>query len=448
MTNASDKTDFEERRRVLETTGGENVLKREDRFLADLFPLLGIYYCSSDDYKFYHPEAWYTFAYGVIDDAAIFVGQQEHHHPNFIRAQLPTETSAAEMYLFAESDKLDSLKTALMLERLFRHRQVDVGPHLRSLKALSTAARLYFGFSHASVDVRVLQQNLHDVHWVRTCFGQRNLAVDAQLRTPEALQPYIPSDRQAFACLAMFELGLYDIDSNNLRDVIAMCSGHSIFFRAALLADPSEPIPSGVIQDLLGNISRSGIAFLVPPEKPLCQEKSLDDWPHIEHNEFDGSVQDNFEATSLHLSFTEAETPLGVNILGNRDQEVVILETLFSVYDGGKWIADLNFSHLFDARSSSAAQKARIPACTFPYHAETPDWRPRMICVDSWLGLINAPEERVSLLRAHRNWQVRLDASSISLALGPDTVILPNEVCWHCAQYLVNGRFRNVILIG
>ncbi|KAI4192232.1 MAG: hypothetical protein LQ346_004411 [Caloplaca aetnensis] len=447
MVSTHDEADFEERRRILEAAAGETVFRREEQFLADIFPDVGIYCCDPGDDVSCLLRAWYTSVYGAIDDAALFVSQQQQVH-YLIQAELSSETIAAEMYSLAEGDKLDSLKTSLELEMFFRYGRVDVDPHLRSLKALSTAARLYSRFSHASVDVGILQQSLYQAGWTSACSGQRNFAVDGQRGTPEALQPYKLSDEQAFACLAMFESGSYDINPNKLRDVIAMCSGHSIFFRAALLADPSEPTPLGDIQDLLGNIGRSGIAFLVLPETPLCQEKSLDDWPYIEHNEFDGSLQDNFKVTSLHLSFTEAETPLGVNILGSRDQEVFVLETLFSVYDDGRWIADLNFSHLFDPRPPSDAQVTWIPACTVPHHAETPDWRPRMICVDSWLGLINAPEERVSLLRAHRNWQARLAASSISLALGHDTIILPNEICWHCAQYIVNQRFRNVILIG
>lgn len=441
-----DKADFEERRRFLEATAGETVFKREERFLADIFPDVGIYGCNPGEYGSYHPEAWYTFVYGTIDDAALFIAQ-EGQNPCSMRARFPTETSAAEMYSLTESDKLDFMKTSLELEGFFRRGTEDDDPQLRSLKAISTAARLYSRFSHASVDVRILQQHLYNVHWTQTPL-ERHSADNEPRGTPDALMPYELSHKQAFACLAMFESGQYNIDPDELTDVMAMCSGNSIFFRAALLTDPSKPIALGDIRCLLGNIGRSGIAFLVPPKTPLCQEKSLDDWPHIEHNEFDGSLQDNFKATSLHLSFTEAESPLNVNILGSRDVEAFFLQTLFSVYDGGRWIADLNFSHMFGTKALSDAQITWMPACVTPQHADTPDWRPKMTCVDSWLGLINAPEESVSLLRAHRNWQARLAASSLSLALGHKTIILPNEICWHCVQWIVNQYNYNVILVG
>ncbi|KAL8925654.1 MAG: hypothetical protein Q9208_003337 [Pyrenodesmia sp. 3 TL-2023] len=448
VVSTHDKADFEERRRILEATAGEAVFKREERFLADIFPDLGIYGGNPGKHESHHPEAWYTFVYGAIDDAALFV-VEKGQNPRLIRERLPTGTSAAEMYSLAESDKLDFMKTSLMLEGIFRRRTVDDDKHLRSLKAISTAARLYSGSPHATVDVRILEQRLYNVKWITTCLGQRNLAVDELLGTPDALQPYQLSDGQAFACLAMFESGQYDIDPNQLTDVIAMCSENSIFFRAALLTDPSKPIASGDIRCLLGNIGRSGIAFLVPPKTPLCREASLDDWPYIEHNEFDGSLQDNFKATSLHLSFTEAESPLRVvNILGGRDREAFFLETLFSIYDGGRWIADLNFSDMFRPRSLPDAPITWVSACATPDHADIPDWRPKMICVDSWLGLINAPDEEISLLRAHRNWQARLAAASLSLALGHMTIILPNEICWHCVQSIIDEYLCDIVLIG
>ncbi|KAL8648322.1 MAG: hypothetical protein Q9210_005055 [Variospora velana] len=445
-----DKADFDERKKDLEATARENVLKREDHFMPEVFPDVGVYCCNVADYESYSYRpagGWYIFAYGAIDDAALFV-QVGGASTHLIDAQIPAEIKAAELYSLAESDRLDYLKTSLELEIFLRRGKVDIDPHLRSLKAISTAARLYSRFPHASVDVRILQQKLYKLQWIPTCQGQRNLGVVGLQLTPESLLPYELTGGQAFACLAMFESGQYDISPDLLEDVLAMCSGDSIFFRATLLADPYEPMPAGDIRCLLGNIGRSGIAFLAPPKTPLCHEKSLADWPHIEHNDFDGSLQDNFKATSLHLSFTEAEMPLNVDVLGNRDREAFVLETLFSVYDGGRWIADLNICDMYGPRAPSQARITWMSVCTSPHHADTPDWRPRMICVDSWLGLINAPEEKASLLRAHRNWQARLAASSISLALGHDTVILPDVICWHCAHRLVNERFRDVILIG
>ncbi|KAL8686088.1 MAG: hypothetical protein Q9218_007355 [Villophora microphyllina] len=451
-----------ERTRMLLDTAGEQVFRFEDELVGDLYPDVGIYWRSLDG-SCPGSTPWYTFVFGHIDDAALFIA--EGNDNLLVNVVMQAEVNATEMYSLFENDKMDTLETARELERTLRFARVDVDPHLKSLKAISTAARMYSHFPQASVDVRILQQNLCNASWVRTCIGNTGMRElhkrglqgtpdigplpgstgMSELRgTPEALQPYRLSDGQAFACLAMFESGQYDIDPQQLVDVMAMCSGDSIYFRAALLADPHEIIESGDIRGLIGNIGRPGISFLVPPKAPLLGEVSLEDWPLIEHNDFDGCLTDNFQNTSLHLSFTTAETPLNVGFSGGQDKAACILETLFSVYDGGRWIADLNVLNIDE---TSTTRLLRMPRCT-AVHAEPTHTQPKLTCIDNWLGLVNTPEERGSLLRAHRNWQARLAAASISLALGHDTVILPEEVCWHCLHRYSSTCFKKFIAIG
>ncbi|KAL8777623.1 MAG: hypothetical protein Q9203_002470 [Teloschistes exilis] len=435
---------FAQRRKLLETAG-ESVFSCQDQLIGDISPHNGIYWCNLDGSS-RCSTPWYRYMYGDIDDAALFITKARD--PNFVNVVLPVQASANEMYSLFESNKMDTLKTIGQLDSYLRQAKVDVDPYIKSLKAISTAATMYAHFPHASVDVRILQQNLYDVSWVRTCISPSHSSVTM---FPEgsfqALQPYVLTDGQAFACLAMFESGEYHIDPDQLADVVAMCSGDSIFVRAALLADPHERLGSGEIRGLMGNIGRPGITFLVPPKAPLLKEVSLDEWPLIEHNDFDGCVPDNFQNTSLHLSFTTAETPLNTGFSGGQDQVACILEAVFSVYDGGRWVADLNISNLDEKKTTWLW---RMHPCT-SQHAETTYAPPKLTCIDSWLGLINAPAERISLLRANRNWQARLAASSISLALGHETVILPDDACWHCLhQYASSGRYGHgqIIAIG
>ncbi|KAI4255102.1 MAG: hypothetical protein LQ352_002731 [Teloschistes flavicans] len=429
-------------RRILLETAGESVFSCEDQLIGEISGL-GIYWCNLDG----SPRCstpWYRFMYGSIDDAALFI--TEERDPQFVNVVMPAEANANEMYALFENDKMDTIQTVGQLDWYLRHAKVDVDPYIKSLKAISTAAKIYAHFPHASVDVRILQQPLYDAFCVRTCISPSNgnfaLFPEGSL---QALQPYVLSDGQAFACLAMFESGQYNMDPNQLADVVAMCSGDSIFVRAALLADPHERMGSGEIRGLIGNIGRPGISFLVPPKAPLLKEVSLDEWPLIEHNEFDGCVLDNFQNTSLHLSFSGAGAPVNVGFTGGQDKVVCILEAVFSVYDGGRWMADLNISNL-DGRTTTMLW--RMPPCT-KQHVKTTHAPLKLTCIDSWLGLMNAPAERVSLLRANRNWQARLAASSISLALGHETVILPHDVCWHCLyQHASCARFGKIIAIG
>ena len=102
-----------------------------------------------------------------------------------------------------------------------------------------------------------------------------------------------------------------------------------------MLLDPQEAAYSGDIRRVLGNISRAGIAFLVPPIDPMIREVKLSVWPCIGRDGFDREMRDCFESTSLHLSFTGADTPVNVGFSGGENVNAYMLETLISVRDGG-----------------------------------------------------------------------------------------------------------------
>lgn len=434
--------DYDHRSSIL-YANGESISEREDQCIEDLEPRnTGILWAESfQGLTKSSSNVWFKFIYGDVHDAALFVTEDCQRLVNVIQT---SEANANEMYSLFESKKIDGMLLAYELEHSLRYARVDVDPHLKSLKAISTAAKMFKHFPYASVDVRVLKQELYNVSWVRTCIGTQTVRGPRKdLRgTPESLEPYILNKAQAFACITMLESGQFDVDSSQLGDVMAMSSGDVIYVSATLLADPYDDIHPGEIRGVVGNIGRPGISFLIPPKDPMIKEVCLAEWPLIERNEFDGHLSDHFESTSLHLSFTGAETPLNIGFSGGQDSEACILETLFSVYEGGRWIADLNVS-----KWANSVKLSKLPRCTIQ-HLDTDAWRSRMICIDSWLGLVDAPEERVSLVRAHGNWQARLAASSISLALGYYTVILPERVCWQCFDRIFSRSYSNVVAIG
>ncbi|KAL8908993.1 MAG: hypothetical protein Q9171_005223 [Xanthocarpia ochracea] len=444
-----------ERREALLTVTGECVSKRENQHIEDLLPAdVGIHWDGLPSY----PDSthWYRFAFGAIEDTALFVIEK---HKSVIDLLQTPEQNATLLYSVFEDYQINKQMVAHILERNWRYARVDVDPHLKSLKAISTAAMMFRHFPYASVDVRILKRKIFNASWLRTCFSSLDLELprnpwtlapyalhampdhDSRL-LPEALKPYALSEAQAFACLAMFESGQHDIDPGQLTDVMAMSSGNSIYVSAFLLADPYDNTQPGDIRGFIGNLGRPGISFLVPPKAPLTKEVSIDDWPFIERNEFDGRLSDHFQDTSLHLSFTTAELPLNIRFLGGQDFEACIVETLFSVYEGGRWIADLNVSNL-----QTSTRICRMARCVSQHPA---DIRPSsaITCIDSWLGLVDAPEERVSMVRAHGNWQARLAASSICIALGYDTIILPDDVCWKCFDGEASAYHGHVIAIG
>ena len=52
--------------------------------------------------------------------------------------------------------------------------------------------------------------------------------------------PHLLRREAAFACIIMFESGLYDVDPKTLTNVMAVSSGDSIFAAAPLICDPFD----------------------------------------------------------------------------------------------------------------------------------------------------------------------------------------------------------------
>ncbi|KAL8960187.1 MAG: hypothetical protein Q9193_003064 [Seirophora villosa] len=361
--NQAQKTyDFDRREAAL-TVAGESVSKREDQPIEDVFAASeGIHWFRQHGPP---PQSrsplWYSCAFGAIGDAALFITKE---NMPLVNVPQMLDDSASLLYSIFEGYSIDKLVVAYKLDASLRFARADIDPHLKSLKAISTAAMMFKHFPYASVDVRILQRGLYNASWLRTCTSSKDhqwerpciSSEDHQMvlektpvslqgyalaplngsrlpGTPLSLQPYALSKGQAFACLAMFESGQHDIDPNLLNDVMAMSSGDSIYVSAALLTDPYDDPHPGDIRGVTGNIGRPGITFLVPPKDPMVKEVRLDEWPLIERHEFDGCLSDHFQNTSLHLSFTTAETPLNLGFSGGQDLEACIRETLFSLYE-------------------------------------------------------------------------------------------------------------------
>jgi hypothetical protein len=84
------------------------------------------------------------------------------------------------------------------------------------------------------------------------------------------------------------------------------------------------------------------MAMMVPPQATRIREVSVGTWQMIHHNKFDGKLEDSFQNTSLHLSFTNYTQPINIGRpLGAQDNDIFFLESLVSVHDRDQWIANL-----------------------------------------------------------------------------------------------------------
>lgn len=443
---------FKTRRRFY-SSKGEDVARREDLLIEDFdLETMGIFWDNTQltNASFYaggqRQTRWLRFLYGDVDSAALFVVEGQEKLIDVVRT---VEKESDAFYSLFESGQVEADRVVNRLHTTFQEAIMEIDPHLKSLKALSTAAKVYKTFANASVDVRVIQQRLYDAYWVQPLMREPPSMnnVSQSHETPDSLRPFILDRPSAFACITMFESGTYNAKPANLENVMAMSSGDSIYVAAALLCDPAESTPEGDIRRIEGNIGRPGIAFMVPPLDPLMKEVSLTEWPQISRHAFDGQIKNCFQPTSLHLSFTSAQTSLSVGFSGAQDTDVYMLETLISMHHAGSWFADLDV-----LKAIRSLKLRRLPPCRGSHGDAARGLQSQITCIDNWLELVDAPEQHTSIVRAHQNWQARLAATAISIAKGYDTLVLPDKVCWQCFDEVINKywwhKHNQVIVIG
>ena len=289
------RQDFEDRDRVI-TAAGEDVCKRDYEHIQDLFvEAVGIFWPKISEaiqdsrIPVERREPFYTMVFGDMDSAALFALEGR---TSLVDLAHPAKDDTSRVFEIFEKSRVDHDVVVRQLLEYFRMGNPKADPYLQCAKGISTAATLYKNLAKATVDVRVLQHSLHGSRWLRkaTCLQQNFDFVDnfidarretdmmaASGDTPASLLPYKLNRATSFACIAMFDSGLYDSDPDELDNVMAMSSGDSIYASVTLLNDPSENSHPQDIARIRGNIGRPGIAYLVPPRAPLIKKWAAND---------------------------------------------------------------------------------------------------------------------------------------------------------------------------
>ena len=321
-----------------------------------------------------------------------------------------------------------------------------------SLNDLAQATALYKNFPGATVSMAVASRPLHIAKWA---------AHEASLDFTRA---------NKFACIAMFESGTLDIDPKTLTSVMAMSSGNSIYVVDSLLQDPVKQGVSGIsnsrgIRRILGNLDRPGVVFLVPPQAPLIRVADPESWRLVNHVMFNNKVEESFADTSLHLSFTDYELPLSVSI-GAVDAEAVMLESLISVYDRERWVADLDI--LGNMSNKDFFRRFQTPVCSCASSIGS-EHKPkteniatqmgkaaskRLVAIDNWDELLDPPERlkelNVGVVRGGNNWHARLALMSVSVQKQCRTVVLPPvSLCTECGSHSIKNMadFAQILIM-
>jgi hypothetical protein len=396
----------------------------------------------------HHPDPQTVF----LDQPPWVCADQQKPEPAVLEFLFGDETAA--LYIINSKDNVFNLEENLYLEdltALFERDAVSIpaladyltsvssGPfanYYLSLKAMASAFEIYKLLPDTSLSQGVSVKPLHSARWV--AYGNKDQVEPSAVSGNEISHWAHQIDRAStFACIAMFESGVYDINPILLTDVFAMSSGNSIFVAASVLCDPSESPRDYEVKRIIGNIGRAGIAMMIAPQDPRIRRPPEDTWELINHAKFDGRLEDSFRGTSLHLSFTEYVMPINIGDHGAQDKEAFFIETLISVHDRDRWIADIDILGTF---RSNLFKRFQSSACsTDPNHYyygrhSTKHLLSRdFVAIDNWEELLDRGQLPV-VVRAHKNWQSRLATAALSVRQGCKTMVMDDIVCWSCVE--------------
>lgn len=337
----------------------------------------------------------------------------------------------------SESDRLLESRDILGSLSLLGGRKLHE-THLTSLTALSVVEEVFTPLTGYDIPLRAVDLPLSTVGW----FDRSKRFYEQDIvRGFYGLDHYEPSLPRAFACIATLE-SVQHVAASECEGVIAISFGNSIFVAAGLLSDPLNSKAQHEVRRLSGNVDMPGISMMVLPPSPLKIRPLGHDIQIVSHLPYDHKREDNFQGTSLHLSFTRWRRPFNAHYRGTVDERIFFVECVVSVRDRGKWVADIDIL----ARKKIDSVETWIFPCTCEGGGDG-----EMTSIDSWEEVLDRPET-VGVVRAHGNWAARLAALAICQQKGEVKAFIvdPKEgFCPKCApaQYLEDTGECNGILI-
>ena len=300
----------------------------------------------------------------------------------------------------------------------------EFSTHFKTLEALLMASDIYEGLNGAKVDLRVTSRPLYTAKWLW----------------------YPPSPGRSFACITMFEHGTANIDVKELTDVIALSVGNSLYIADDyVLRDPSDVSMEGAITRTIGNIGRPGLSFLVSPKALQIKVPDYSSWKEIDHADYDGAIESNFQETSLHLRLTGYESPFVVGDHGLYDHEVFMLHAVVQAFDRGIWVADLDLASAMTARSLGQLCR-RLHPCSHSQaeHTDFEDFG-TVTAIDSWDEFLDPPPNTF-VVRAKDNWLARLAVTAVSSQKQQLVLLASQQLCWQCIRDAYPDRPQCVVV--
>jgi hypothetical protein len=159
----------------------------------------------------------------------------------------------------------------------------------------------------------------------------------------------------------------------------------------------------------------------------------------IEATKFDGIPQDSFTHTSLHLRFTDWRVPVvSFDSVGQRDADVKIIETVVSVQDSGRWVADVDIYRALTDTMTRYTQECRC--------GKLASGQPiaELSSINTWDQVLDCANGPV-VVRCFDNWVARLAVVSVLYHHGMEKdrpiVVCPKDICWKCIQNPQTGSW-------
>lgn len=298
------------------------------------------------------------------------------------------------------------------------------------LNAMVLATQVYKTMDGATISLKTVKTSLAKASWL-----SRRWEPPAEVQPADiVLSPgYVPSPLpriNTFACIAHFETGISQFDPEDFHQTLAIASENSLYVTGKLLSDPFDTIAENDVRFIVGNVGRTGLCLLVAPVNPEIRSLG-DEYNLANHAPYEeGKRGDSFHGTSLHLKFTDWILPLEVEGARTIDQDVHMIESVISVLDSGKWVADLDilcidFTNLVRLVMPTKCSGHTKGNGDYDYTA-----------LDTWEELLDRPKG-VGVFRARGNWAARLAAVSILSQQGQGHsigVFGPNDICLECME--------------
>ncbi|KLJ09189.1 hypothetical protein EMPG_15382 [Blastomyces silverae] len=337
------------------------------------------------------------------------------------RGRVDRKKLAQQLYPAKNNYQLDSEKS---------QRAKNYDDYFTSLNAVAEVHEVYKALGQgATINPNVISQKLYDAHWVKTMSVWKSVHASREYQ---------------FACISYFDTGTVNLPPSKFENVMALSSGDSLYISAPLLCDPSDKVAASNIRHMIGNVGKHGLLLLVPPPVPQVMTPELDNWRSIDHPLYEGQLEDTFRGTTLHLSFTDWSAPIDLG-RGHRDAEAYVVESVVSVNDNGRWIADLDvldslkngcgqFDHKFFFKSGCAHTPSST-ATTATQNATVGDFVDKEIsCITNWDEFLERPDTP-SVAMTHNNWLARLSIAVIAIRRG-DRVFVNDRFCIQCLEDL------------